>query len=106
MNSRHFLIDRYHMTLATGEGGRCLKWVDAVEKGFWGGPLDNIDSRRPPNAQVRFKKSSLTIRLLRAGAPSPTFSTASVKLRKSNREQILSALPPLTTDKPDNATSQ
>jgi hypothetical protein len=34
MNSRHFLTDRYHMTLATGEGGRCLKWVLVVRKPF------------------------------------------------------------------------
>src|SRR5262249_12705539 len=50
--------------------------IDPVD-GLRGGPLNNIDSRRPPNAQVRFKKSSLAIRLLRAGAASPTFSRAS-----------------------------
>ena len=32
MNSRHFLTDRYHMTLATGEGGRCLKWTFSTNK--------------------------------------------------------------------------
>src|SRR5262245_13361819 len=46
------------------------------------------------NAQVRFKRSSLAIRLLRAGAPSPTFSTASVKSGKARGEHIPSGLPP------------
>jgi hypothetical protein len=58
-------------------------WVDPVEKGFEAGSPTNIDSRRPLNAQGRFKKSSPGIRLLRAGAVPPTFSTASVRSRKA-----------------------
>jgi hypothetical protein len=58
------------------------------------GVLNNIDSRRPANAQVRFKNSSLAIRLLPAGAPSPTFSTASVKSGHCRDVRRMTALAP------------
>jgi hypothetical protein len=44
---------------------RGLSLTDAVEKGFGGGTLSNIDSRRASNAQDRFKKLATMIRLLR-----------------------------------------
>jgi hypothetical protein len=47
------------------------------------------------NAQGRFKKSSPGIRLLRADAVLPTFSTASVKMRKSRNKHMSVGLAPV-----------
>jgi hypothetical protein len=43
--------------------------TDAVEKGFQGESPSNIDSKQAPKAQVRFKESAPTIRLLRFPIP-------------------------------------
>jgi hypothetical protein len=56
---------------------KCPFVTDTVEKGFWEGSLSNIDSNPASDAQDRFKKSVLLIRLLRVGGMLRTFSTAS-----------------------------
>src|SRR5260370_33142034 len=72
---------------------QCPLGVDAVEKGFLGGSPSNIDSRRASNAQDRFKNSAPMIRLLRAGGMPGTFSTVSVKRRRTHFEQMFPAYP-------------
>jgi hypothetical protein len=49
-----------------------------VLKGFLRGSPSNIDSRNGPDTQLRFKKVTSTIRLLRVGDSPRTFSTVSV----------------------------
>jgi len=58
-----------------------LKVTDAVEKGFLGNLCATLIQNEGQKAQVRFKKWTPMIRLLRSSRMAPSFSTASDRSR-------------------------
>src|SRR5262249_13211951 len=79
-------------------------------KKILGGSLSNIDSKRAPKAQVRFKKSTPMIRLLRIRGMPRTFSTASTHcrpptadLRRLAGDSLTPLRPPAVTISPSTA---
>jgi hypothetical protein len=72
---------RAHAVFLIGFGGQIWPLLtDTVENRFWGSP-SNIDSQLTSNGQVRFKKSTPMIPLLRVRSMPRTLSTASTQGR-------------------------
>jgi hypothetical protein len=72
------LIDRFQaaiLTLTTLRPAEGQLWVDAVEKRFLGNLCATLIQNEGQKAQVRFKKPTPMIRLLRSSRMAPTFST-------------------------------